>query len=194
MELSSERPRDGLWVDLEGFGRCLILGNSHTHPGHFEVRWCETGQSISASLSWVNEASEEAILWLEGFLAGNAPSLERYLGLIRLVEDRHTTQEETHRWHRALTRFRATGDIPPMNRRPVKPVDTRELSTQPDHIWSTSAGLVYVWNGSSWIEDGDVESFHDRYLVPECEAGHDIEDCWDYLICARCGHATSLGD
>jgi hypothetical protein len=63
-----------LWFLHRGCtGRHFLLGNPHTFPGRI-YGWCGIKKrSFFFSKSEIEEASPEAIIWIEGFLAGNEP-------------------------------------------------------------------------------------------------------------------------
>lgn len=77
----------------------FLLGNPHTFPGRIEV-WHQDGYSFSISKSDISEMSDEAAVWLDGFLCGAEPNPP-------FTEDAVLEAE----WKASRDRFRATGSL-----------------------------------------------------------------------------------
>src|SRR5258708_24230173 len=69
-----------LWVVLFDDTKGILVGNPHTYPGRFNVWSMQDNEAITCSLEDIREASPEARLWLEGYLAGNEPSPYLFFG------------------------------------------------------------------------------------------------------------------
>lgn len=50
-----------------------ILGNAHTHVGRMQCYCTEQNLYICASLDEMEQLSEKAKIWIDGFLCGNEP-------------------------------------------------------------------------------------------------------------------------
>jgi hypothetical protein len=93
--------------------RLYIVGNAHTHPGWMHVYAPSIDRGYIVSLSEIAEMSNLARVWIAGFLAGNEPSLNDYLGCDD-AGDLADDDPDVLRWIEACRRFRSTGDLPPL--------------------------------------------------------------------------------
>lgn len=76
-----------------------ILGNAHTHPGRMQCYCTNQDLYICTSLCEMEQLSEKAKIWINGFLCGNEPSYP--------LED----NEEILDLHKEkLIKFRKTGN------------------------------------------------------------------------------------
>ncbi len=102
-----------LWIEVEGFdGRCYLIGNGHTFPGRM-LLWSES-QQVTANVSKdaITGSSEASRRWIDGFLAGNEPSLADFLHIdgataAELPDD----DPRVVRWREALYVFRDQGSM-----------------------------------------------------------------------------------
>ena len=90
-------------------GRHYLLYNPHTFPGRMGA-YCEAqDRSFSVSLSEIERASDQARIWIRGFLSGNEPppplDPEGYT-----IDDLDDPRWEA--WRQAIEAFRQTGNWP----------------------------------------------------------------------------------
>ena len=139
-----------LWVAADGFdGRCYLLGNSHTHLGHMVV-WVESLKDVRyISKDEINDASDAAWRWIEGFLHGNEPSAAEYLGIDRRAgADIDDDDPGFARWRVALAEFHQKGTMPSLVPVPSIPFPLDEVH---GHLaWTWAGGQVWIWRDASW--------------------------------------------
>ena len=73
-------PDTNLWVTIRHVGKVYLIGSAHTYFGRIAGYSEALGGGYIFSKGEVEEYSTGAALWLEGFLAGNEPDLDEYLG------------------------------------------------------------------------------------------------------------------
>jgi hypothetical protein len=103
-----------LWVITSRIGgRCLLVGNAHTHPGHIHAWSEERGALVTIRKDDVIDASPLARAWIAGFLVGNEPSFADFLGVTwEEAETRyHVGDADYTAWRAALRDFRDNGCI-----------------------------------------------------------------------------------
>jgi hypothetical protein len=94
-----------LWVRDEA-GHVGYLGsNGHTFAGRFLVWWPHHQTALSTSLHHLSECSEEAALWLRGYLQGSTPKAWFEDEDFDYAED----DERTRLWWEAAAGYQLTG-------------------------------------------------------------------------------------
>lgn len=78
--MTSGRKRGTELVLQTKSGAVTIVGNAHTFHGHFLVRTLD-GDRVAMSTADITGGSPPALAWVDGFLAGNEPSLGEFLGV-----------------------------------------------------------------------------------------------------------------
>jgi hypothetical protein len=143
-------------VTKRGVG--YLDGNAHTHLGRFGVWYPDERDGFATSHDEIVSMSEEAACWLAGFLAGNEPGLEEYLGIQYLDPQPDATREDVTRWHAFTERFRRTGYCPPLGLRPDVPLvltekERAEMRVQGElRPWAQAGERVWVPVGDTWVE------------------------------------------
>jgi hypothetical protein len=67
-------PRDideRLWIERGCPGRDFLFGNCHTFAGRMAAYCPPTAKDVCVSIDEIRAMSDEATLWVAGFLAGN---------------------------------------------------------------------------------------------------------------------------
>lgn len=85
-------------------GVAYLTGNSHVLRGRMSA-FHESGHDITIEKSDIEEASEAAAIWIDGFLAGSEPPPPDY-----------GHEEDEPAWYEERARYRETGITP---RRPT---------------------------------------------------------------------------
>ena len=185
---------DGLWVEADGFGRCRLLGNAHTFPGRIAA-WSETlASNVTISRSDVRDASPEAWAWIEGFLAGNEPELNEFLGMdAPAAEDLPDDDTGLQRYEQALANFHSTGSMPlPLSARPTLPPPPG-LSPEP---WSAAGGEVLGWNGTAWVPLEVQPQINFGVLagtVCDKRGHHELQYVGEHhVFCGDCGEVSEV--
>lgn len=110
---------EDLWVRVRGVGKVYVVGNAHTFFGRMAGYAEAIEHGYTFSLDEVEDQSPRAGAWMAGFLAGNEPDLDEYLGFDE-VWDLADDDPDVVRWHEALQRFGQTGYMPPLPKRAHK--------------------------------------------------------------------------
>ena len=184
-----------LWVRVEGIeGVCLLGLKSNLRWGPFTV-WSEHDRrGRTARKQEVIEASPSAWVWIDGYLAGCAPTFEQYYGF---DSDECSADEFQRLWgrlERAQQRFRSDGHL---GRFPPRPqVTIPPSAVGGSRIWLGGSETTWVWNGASW----DLADQHTTSEVlkhglvcmddPICDASVE-EVAPDVWICPHCGQLQS---
>lgn len=185
------------WVKVEGQSeKFFLLDSRHTFRGLMHVvADTDDHQSLSISKSQVTEASEAASHWIDGFLAGTAPSISEYLGWEdgELLAD----EGETRRWTEFLRWFRDTGGPWVRTSRPSVPVPSEVSDSLPHLVWHGHNDPVWFWNSLRWtlLDRSSTRSLpahddegHHMNLVDEVTVAETL-----YLwICEDCGYAEEV--
>jgi hypothetical protein len=184
-----------LWVELtDSDGRWYISGNPHTFPGRFDV-WSPVIESaLTVSKSDIAKASDAAWWWIAGFLSGNEPSLDDYVGADAYeagIDDEHPA---FRRWRAAIDHFRRTGDTMILERRPVRPMPVATVNGHVPWVWV--GGELWEWTGTDWRVAADQPSLSEfPGLTPIVLPGtvcvdqnHEMEVVGNaYVSCVNCG-------
>ncbi|WP_375504758.1 hypothetical protein [uncultured Jatrophihabitans sp.] len=178
-------------VTSRGVG--YIDGNVHTHRGRFGVWYPEMRDGLATSLDEVESMTDEASIWITGFLEGDSPDLYDYLGA-----DVDETPEELARWQAFCARFVQTGVWPALNARPTQPVPISDAGRIHMKLegwipWSYVGERVWVQRADAWVEadpqpDVDAWGFlHDSTCQHQGwhENLDDLPAEWE--ICVDCG-------
>jgi hypothetical protein len=192
----AEVPDPRLWVRLApGWTpdpglRWYIAGSSLTHRGHFHV--CrETGyQHRTVNVGDVTETSPEAAIWINGFLHGQLPKPEEFLGrddALILAED----AEDERRWRDWNRRFLARG-FEPSRLGPLPPRDPRLSDLGVPLAWCYVGDRYRTWVDGDWrlAEPQPETPDESGWFWPgsECETAgaHELCDDGDLTYCERC--------
>jgi hypothetical protein len=101
-ELAGSAVDEQLWFLAPCGGRDFFVGNGHTFTGRIAA-WCpDIGRHYNVSVAEVQQMSEAARFWVQGFLHGTEPDPPR-------DPDGETSPEDLTAWLAATTRFRRTG-------------------------------------------------------------------------------------
>ena len=187
-------PDVDLWVRVRGAGKVYLVGNAHTSfgriAGYAEALQC----GYVFSVNEVEDMSASAGAWLAGFLAGNEPDLDEYLGFGE-VWDLGDRDPNVLRWIEACRSFRQTGYMPPLPRRPHKVVPANPLLPK-GRLWHPAGEQVWVWDGEGWsIEIPQPQLADNSFLVDTVcyDRGNHAE--WiaippSHEVCRDCGRMT----
>lgn len=184
-----------IWVEAGGFGRCRLDRAAFTWPGRIDA-WSETLRThVTLDRRDVTEASREAWIWIDGFLAGNAPSLQEFLALDYDSANAAADEQPTiwDRYWAALDHLRATGSMPyPMGGRATLPPPP-DLPLEP---WILRIGQVLRWDGTAWVPQDPQPAMRYAMMVGTvCDARSHCrsEGVGDWhLYCPDCGELTEL--
>lgn len=170
-----------LRVTVRDYGTGYIDGNVHTYRGRFGVWYPERQSGFATSLSEVEDMTEQARMWITGYLAGSEPPIAECLGI---DADEDETEEEAQRWAAFCVRFRGTGNCPPLNRRPRRRLDITaeeraEIVIDPWQPKAIAGERVWVPQGDTWVE---------AEPQPELSSGQ-LTD----TACSRRGHHNIMG-
>lgn len=189
MENDLPQPDERLWVrlrpewaqPLDESTRWVICGNAHTHRGHFYVAALGDNASRTVRLDDVIDASEEARLWLDGFLAGQEPSRYEFMGADDDLYEAADAADD-QRYEALRVHFRRTGWAPRLGQPP--PVAPAASDVGPPQPWCWTAGLFRVLASDGW-RPADPQ--------PSCESWN--VGFWPDTICAdRSFHRLSVLD
>jgi hypothetical protein len=157
-------PDENLWVMVRGTGKVYVIGNAHTFFGRIAGYSESLRSGYIFSLSEVEDASPSARAWIDGFLAGNEPDLDEYLGFGE-VWDLGDNDPDVVRWIDACRRFRRGGYMPPVPKRPRRQVPANPLLPK-GRLWSPAGEQVWVWDGEGWsIELPQPQLIDNDFLV-----------------------------
>jgi hypothetical protein len=177
-----------LWFVGERCGRRdYVYGNPHTFPGriaaycpHSDPRY----RGYNISVDEMGERSPETALWIAGYLHGNEPSIEQYLGVdrVELAPD----HPAWIRWQRELDRFHRTGLFPPLRRQPVRAPDGADLlpGVTP---WTLVGGEVWRWDGERWSAADSMPELDGHLLAGTICAERGSHAMTAGMVCADCG-------
>lgn len=170
----------------------LIVGNSHSHRGHFGVFFPDTHSAVAAQVGELDDMSEQSRYWLTGFLAGSEPSLYEYVGM---KADEPTLAEEA-RWAQFNERFRKRGSAERFHRWPSRALvvadDERgKIRAAP---WTFVAERTLVPDGDRWVEAEPQLETHDGWLARSICAAREYHDTMElrsgWTVCLDCGEVT----
>jgi len=184
-------PDTNLWVTIRHVGKVYLIGSAHTYFGRIAGYSEALGGGYIFSKGEVEEYSTGAALWLEGFLAGNEPDLDEYLGFPE-VWDLADSDPDVLRWVAACRRFRETGYMPPLPRRPHKILPANPLLPK-GRLWHPAGEQVWVWDGEGWsVEVPQPQLVDDDFLAGTVcdDRAHHSE--WVAIppaheVCCECG-------
>jgi hypothetical protein len=187
-----------LWVEAHGFdGRCFLLGNPHTHLGRMVV-WVESLRDVAYISKYdVENASEAARRWIEGFLHGNEPSPAEYLGIDPRAEaDLDDGDPGLARWQAALVEFHQKGTMPSLVPVPSVNFPLDEIHGQVP--WTWAGGQVWIWRDASWHvaePQPELEGTSLAGSVCAIRGYHDLtaEVGGRHVACIDCGYAEETG-
>lgn len=186
-----------LRVTVREYGEGYLDGNVHTYRGRFGVWYPARQDGFATSLSDIETMTEQARIWIAGYLSGSEPSIAEYLGI---DGDEDVTEQETERWTAFCRRFRATGECPPLERRPRRPLEItaeerKEVVIDPWRPKAVAGERVWVPQADTWVEaDPQPElSTFGQLTGTVCSArGHhnlmDIASGW--RVCLDCDQVT----
>ena len=192
---------------VTGHGAGYLDGNVHTHRGRFGVWYPEEGDGFPTSLSDIESMTDEAACWIAGFLAGNEPGPEEYLGIehIDAALEVEPTATELDRWRNFTAEFRRTGYCPMLKARPIEPVPItdarrRRIRVDPWVPWSYAGQRVWIQRDEPWVEADPQPPTDEWGFLPDSicaqRAFHeDVEDDDDDVdnlsaewgVCQDCG-------
>ncbi len=187
-----------LWIEAHGFdGRCYLLGNPHTHLGRMVV-WVESLKDVAhISKDDIENASEAARRWVEGFLHGNEPTPAQYLGIDPgAATDLEDDDPGIARWRAALAEFRQKGTMPSLVPVPSIPFPLDEVH---GHLpWTWAGGQVWIWRDASWQVAEPQPALEGTSLAGSVCAmrGYDdlTADVGDrHVACKDCGYTLESG-
>lgn len=143
-----------LRVTVRGRGVGYIDDNPHTYPGRFGVWYPDLRDGLATSLSEIESMTDQARLWIAGYLAGSEPALADYLGI---DDENDATEDEFHRWADFRARFRETGYCPPLERRPrgrleITSAERAQIAVDPWQPKAIAGERVWVPDGETWVE------------------------------------------
>jgi hypothetical protein len=187
-----------LWVESGG-ERGYIVGNARTHRGLFHVCFPDRRYLSTVSAYQLTATSTEARYWLRGFLTGQEPSIDEYLGRDRSEEDYNPTDEERARYITFLERCVNEGSHPRLNKRPdralvITDAERAEIRLDPWRPWTYVGERVLVPDGAEWVEaDPQPEIDGPWFTGPVCaERGYCdltwLESGWS--VCRDCGEVV----
>lgn len=187
---------DALWVRLTSGALGYLDGNPHTR--RLGVGVWDTSERLGylSSLADIEAMSDASRAWIAGYLHGNEPGLEEYLG----VDHEHEySDDEWRQWRIMLERYWQTGLCPPLNRRPTSPIPMTEamrraVKLRPWEPWAYAGERVWVQRGGQWaMADPQPEVDFDGTRVGSvCDGrfGHEMEEFDDapgWTVCVDCG-------
>src|SRR5262249_51765876 len=128
---------------------------------------------------------ERAASWIDGFLAGNEPSLAVFLGVDEAAEH---DELAIRRWRDAIDLFRSTGTLPPLRRKPTLPLPSE---AEPYAPWTSAGGQVWIWKDNHWSvatdRTVDEHGFDPDSICAAREHHEMIEIDPRHVICHDCG-------
>ena len=153
------------------------------------------GYALTVSKSDIADASEAARWWIEGFLNGNEPTLDEYVGTdaydAGIIDESHPAYR---RWRNALDHFRRIGDTMNLARRPDRPMP---IETVNGHIpWIWVGGELWIWTHGQWRVSEEQPPLSDfpvatPLVLPGTvcvDQNHEMEVVGnDYVACTNCG-------
>lgn len=172
---------DDLGAIAAGHGSVRIVGNAHSHIGHFLAR-ASAGDLVALAKGDIVEASPVVEAWLAGFLAGSEPSLSEFAG-----GEPDVSEDVRQRWLAALVSFRETGQwLTPMHRG-LLPVPHGRGILDP---WAIYAGGVVRWSGDDWQPWSEATAVGTLLEGSVCarRGYHDLEAAEEYVMCTECGY------
>jgi len=189
-----------LWIVVEGSpDRAYLLGNSHTSPGRMYACWTDEGDGFSISKNEIVDASNLAKVWIDGFLAGNEPTLSEFLGVSNeLASSLLDDDPAVDRWRKSLKRFRVSGTASPQVCRPSVPFP--DVFVPIERPWIAAGEEIFVWTrGENWkpadpqpTELPDNWNFKSGSICEE-EAQHEADFVEpSHLYCTRCGFTEEV--
>jgi hypothetical protein len=185
-----------LRVRVRGRGEGYLDGNVHTFRGRFTVWYPDLGDGLATSLSEIESMTEEARIWITGYLAGSEPPMTEYLGI---DDDDDATEEEFQRWTAFCRRFRETGYCPPLDRRPggelkISDDERAEILVDPWRPKVIAGERVWVPSGSTWAQADPQPEIANGQLVDTLCARREHHDLMDlasgWTVCLDCDQVT----
>ena len=98
-----------LWIRTNVGCLDYLYDAARTRPGRMEAYCPDEHQSYAVCKHEILAMSEESAMWVDGFLAGNAPPIDVMFGPSIYGEDVDFDDPRWGRWRRAIASFRADG-------------------------------------------------------------------------------------
>jgi hypothetical protein len=178
-----------LWIEVhEPSHRDYLVGACHTFPGRMRLYCPVDDRGSCVSLAEIRRMSDESRRWVDGFLAGNEPSILDMFGVCAV--DLYDDDPRWPRYYRAVADFRRTGSWHPAPWQELP--DMPDVDITPLVAWLVRADERWRWRAGQWVlEETDLVGPVGLLAGTSCRSRghHRLESDLTPLItlCSDCG-------
>jgi hypothetical protein len=150
--------------------------------------WSEAlSRVVTFSKGEVTDASELSAAWVDGYLAGNAPSAGEMFG--PQMADAFDEDSRFDRWRRAVADYRESGWWPYSPWRDTLPFPP--AAELPDYVWELRGDEVWTWSSSTWLRADPQPALDGRVLAGSVCATRQhhsmVVASTAHIVCEDCG-------
>jgi hypothetical protein len=179
-----------LWIRTTVGCIDFLYDAARTSPGRMEAYCPHEHHSYSVSKYEIVEMPDESAIWVDGFLAGNAPPIHEMFGRSIYGDDVDLADPRWGRWRGAIAAFRVSGRWLPMPwfELPELPA-TLDLPFTP---WAAIGDECWRWTNQAWSIDDTIVRHHSLIAGSVCGLRRHHHSTGTYLpeywVCDDCGY------